>query len=420
MYGTRDNRVRSFAEVVSAGLCIGCGACYGLGGRGSPLSLEDTPSGIRPKFDYEASAVSEHISVCPGATITDDLHEHHTAAAQSLQDRNADLIGPCCSVMVGSAADTQTRFQASSGGIITALCSYCLDTGLASYVVHTASDPNRPWANETVVSRTRDELLSRAGSRYVTSSPCEAIPYILHSPEPCVFVGKPCDVAAMRAAIRAKPAIGERVQLLLTFFCAGTPSSRGPQQLVSSIAGNPELVCSVRYRGNGWPGRFRVVTGDGNEQSLSYEESWGFIQKYRPLRCYLCADGLGQVADVSSGDAWDRHDANNPGLSYLLVRTERGQQVVEAARRKGYLDVRAAKSDDVVAAQGLVERRRQMYGRILSRSIFGLPSPRYEGFDLVLPYRRLPVAKRIRVIVGTVRRIVARRQWRRQEHRFKA
>ena len=64
-------------------------------------------------------------------------------------------------------------------------------------VVHTGAREDKPWMNCTVCSRTRDELLSRTGSRYQASSPCDSLKIIEKSDSPSVFIGKPCDVAAV-------------------------------------------------------------------------------------------------------------------------------------------------------------------------------------------------------------------------------
>src|SRR5258708_16493215 len=125
----------------------------------------------------------------------------------------------------------------------------------------------------------------------------------------------------------SRPQLDQKIGLSLTFFCAGTPSTRGTLDLLSSLGVAPDQVGAVRYRGNGWPGKFSVTSRDGtNAKSMSYPDSWGRLAGYRPLRCHLCPDGLGQSADISCGDAWERFtDTPDPGRSIVIVRTERGR-----------------------------------------------------------------------------------------------
>ena len=71
-------------------------------------------------------------------------------------------------------------------------------------------------------------------------------------------------------------------------------------------------MLELRYRGRGWPGnmavRFREAgTGEVREASTTYAEGWGeILQKHKQWRCQLCADHLGEHADLSIGDPWYR------------------------------------------------------------------------------------------------------------------
>ena len=171
----------------------------------------------------------------------------------------------------------------------TALSLFCLEQGFAGGVLHVAADPERPWRNRTVRSTTREELVARAGSRYAPASPCEGFGQIEAAADASVFVGKPCDVAGLRMAQQLRPELAARTKLAIGFFCAGTPSTRGTLELFRKYGADPADVAGFRYRGRGWPGMATAVFRGGSRPPLkvSYNESWGFVQKYRPFRCYL-------------------------------------------------------------------------------------------------------------------------------------
>ena len=143
-----------------------------------------------------------------------------------------------------------------------------------------------------------------------------------------MFIGKPCDTDALHKLRLQRPELDRNLGLVLSFFCAGTPSTQGTLDLLEQLETNREEVEGVRYRGEGWPGSFKATPRNGSsEKSLSYEEAWGRLTKYVPLRCRLCPDGLGRVADIACGDAWHRYQGNSEeGTSLVLVRTERGKR----------------------------------------------------------------------------------------------
>jgi len=403
--------IKSLKDVVDWDLCTGCGACYYACSEGAVSLINIETLGIRPQFNLPACAeCTKCLSICPGYVVDANTN----VAAESMPPRSeADhAFGPALEIWEGHASDSEIRYSASSGGILTALALYCLEQEKMDFVLHTGVNDEHPMENRTVKSRTRNELLTRTGSRYAPASPCEGLATIEGSHGPCVFIGKPCDVAAVSMLRSVRPALDRKLGLVLTFFCAGTPSTQGTRHLAESLTVLPDQINSVRYRGDGWPGRFTIIYDDERqEKSLSYAESWGKLTHYRSLRCNLCPDGLGRLGDISCGDAWENStDNGNPGLSLVVVRTTRGRQILHAAIAANYVKLRPVTSDNVFAAQrSLLTRRTEIFGRLISLRLFGIPLPRYSGFSLLRSWLRLPPGRKAKTIVGTAKRVIMRR-----------
>ncbi len=398
--------LRNLEQVVAWRLCIGCGTCAAACPQGG-VQLQDLPDeGIRPRF-AAGTGCRERLSVCPGATVE---------APAAPEDEAGRELGAILEIWEGYAVDPEIRFQASSGGLLTALSLFCLQEADMEFVLQAGMDPQQPWRNATHASRGRADLLAHTGSRYATSSPCEGLPWIEHSEGQCLLVAKPCDVAGAALLRRENPALDRRIGLVLTFFCAGTPSTRGTLDLLRELGVDPGELSGLRYRGLGWPGGFRPALRDGGSRFLGYQESWGRLTAYRPLRCHLCPDGLGRLADISCGDAWHRHGGpgdSDPGRSLVLVRTPLGRRILAEAAAAGYVRLEPSGAPEVLRAQAdLLQRRRQLHGRLLAFRLLGLPVPRYRGFALRSSWRRLPAGERFRVVAGTLRRILRRGWWR--------
>ena len=181
-------------------------------------------------------------------------------------------------------SDPEIRHKGSSGGLLTALSLYCLEREAMHGVLHIGSDPSDPLRNKTMMSHTRAELLTKTGSRYAPASACDSLHLIESAPVPCVFIGQPTEVTALRKAEQLRPALAKNVGLALSFFCAGSPARKGTMELLKSMGVDPAEVKDIRYRGNGWPGMFAVTLKGQSAPShfRSYKESWGFVQAYRP------------------------------------------------------------------------------------------------------------------------------------------
>jgi coenzyme F420 hydrogenase subunit beta len=413
-------KIKTIQDVVDWGMCTGCGACFYECDKGAVTLVNIESVGIRPQFDSVACpSCTTCLSICPGYKVDATL-----ATGRPAQVKESDHeFGPALEIWEGHALDPEVRFRASSGGVLSALALYCLENEDMEFVSHTGMDELKPWSNKTVQSRTRKELLERAGSRYAPASPCEGLEAIESSPRPCVFIGKPCDAAAVAMLRQQHPGLDRKLGLVLTFFCAGTPSTKGTLDLVHSLGVATEKVNSIRYRGEGWPGNFKVIYDDPKkEKSLTYEESWGQLTGHRPIRCNLCPDGLGRVADISCGDAWEKLDGNtDAGRSIVIVRTERGRDILHRAMLAKYVKLVPVDSAAVLQAQvNLLQRRKELFGRILGLRLLLTPATTFVGFSLLHSWGQLPLRLKIRTVVGTMSRGLQRKWWRRQPLFLKA
>lgn len=392
--------------VLERRLCSGCGACAYVG-QDYGVSMVDFPEvGRRPVGVKQLPLYikDEIAAVCPGAEVKSPGWGNHEP------DDDEVLVGPSEQIWEGWARDEEIRWAGSSGGVVTALSAYCLERLGMALVVHTGTDPDKPWRNRTVVSTDRVGLIRNSSSRYTTSSPVEALRLIEDSDRPCVFVGKPCDVAAVARLRATRPRLDKNLGLVLSFFCAGTPMSAASMRLAGELGfPDSESIASLRYRGYGWPGDFKVTATDGRSANISYESSWSQLaSRQRQLRCQLCPDGLGELADVTGGDAWHRKNEQGPGISLILARTARGRQIVEGAVKDGYLEVTPSDPSAVVAAQGLVRRRMLIEARLAALRSLLLPTPKFPGFRLASATAQISVKARAKEYLGMLRRAVRR------------
>lgn len=292
--------------------------------------------------------------------------------------------------------------------MLSALNAWLVASGAATEVIGAAADPARPVRTVPVRITSREEALHAAGSRYAPVSVVAAAD--LGSTQ--VMTAKPCEVSAVRAAT----APGAR-PILLSFFCAGTPSQHATEKLIRELGGpDPSAVTDMWYRGRGWPGRFTAVFVEG-EVSATYDESWG--QALGPAtqwRCKICPDGIGESADVAAADSWESDADGYPsfadasGRSALIARTERGLAIVEAAAAAGVIVLRTLNPQQLVGAQPLqVSRRRFLLARIWGARSARRRVPSYRGFGLIaliVPHPRVA----LRTFRGTYRRVRAARR----------
>ncbi len=419
-----NSTLHNVEDVAARHMCMGCGACAGAYPAHVEM-VETLTHGRRPRCKTQQAKsgplAQAMLRLCPGTEIRYPPRD----ACGGVVDELFDDWGPVLEVWEGHAADAELRYRGSSGGLVSALALYALERGGMAGVLHVKAREDVPFLNESVISTSRAQLLEGSGSRYAPSSPCERLHEVETSEHPCVFVGKPCDVAAARKAARARPALAAKLGLTIGIFCAGVPSLSATFDLMRRLgAADPSKVRELRYRGCGWPGRMTVVEDGGpkapRSASVSYDEGWGeILQKKRQWRCHVCADHTGELGDLSVGDPWYRAvEPGDPGQSLLVVRTERGRRLVRQALAAGYVVLHERAPAVLPASQpNLLRTRGAMWGRAVASRVLRASAPRYPGLPLLrLWLTRLSWRERAQSLYGTARRVFgkrlrAREQW---------
>ncbi|HEY5705667.1 MAG TPA: Coenzyme F420 hydrogenase/dehydrogenase, beta subunit C-terminal domain [Terrimicrobiaceae bacterium] len=401
--------MKTVKDITDWRLCLGCGACAYICPKQEIRLVDFIEQGVRPVVEAnDCGSCRLCLDVCPA------YENDHTSinSTPGLIEEVKPYYGPVLEIWEGHAADPEIRSAGSSGGLITALSLYCLEKEAMHGVLHIGQDPDDPLRNKTTLSRTRTQLMAKTGSRYAPASACDRLDLVESAPGPCVFIGQPTEVTALRKARALRPELDKKVGVSISFFCAGSPARKGTLKLLESMGVNPADVQDLRYRGNGWPGMFAVtLKGDSSPSHFkTYKESWGFVQAYRPFSTHLCPDGTGEDADISCGDPWYRElKEGEPGSSILAVRTEAGRRVVRGAIESGYVKLQPAEPWKLLKSQeNLFQKRGAIWGRCATLRAFGLPAPKLKGFSLFKNWLRLSFEDKLRSTLGTARRIIRR------------
>jgi coenzyme F420 hydrogenase subunit beta len=297
--------------------------------------------------------------------------------------------------------------------VLSALLLHLLETRKVGRIVQTAASIDRPVGNETVTSRTPAEILAAAGSRYAPSAPLQQLEAALREPGQAAFVGKPCDVAALRALARCDPRIDATFPYMISFFCAGVPSLAGATKILERLDVAETEVAAFRYRGNGWPGKATATMRDGRELAMSYAESWGgILSRHVQFRCKICPDGTGNFADIACADAWHCDERGYPrfeeadGVSLVLSRTAKGEALVKEIHAAGLIAAKRIAPVEIDAMQpGHRDRKRLILARLAALATLFRPTPRFTGFDLAAAARQARPRALLHNFLGTLRRL---------------
>nr|WP_256834869.1 Coenzyme F420 hydrogenase/dehydrogenase, beta subunit C-terminal domain [Pseudomonas oleovorans] len=394
-------------QVLQSDLCSGCGLCCVVA-ENDAIHIEVDNDGfqrptLNPNYEYKHIASnpdSEAFSrACPGLNL--DIRPYKS-------EHYHPIWGETRSVMRGYALDNEIRRAGSSGGVISALAEYCLDHNLVDGVIQIQASASNPLLNVAVISRTRKNIIASSGSRYAPASPVEALKWIAKSNEKYLFIGKPCDVGAVRQWQAHDPRLKENIPYLFSFMCAGTPSIIGTYQVLEKLDVSREELVSFRYRGDGWPGLTKATLQSGKTRTMTYNDSWGrVLNRHLQTRCKICPDGIGEFADIVCADGWEGDEKGYPsfeerdGHSLILLRTEKGSDLFRSAERHGVVKADTFHIENINAIQPFqYYRRATIFPRLLAMKLLMLKTPRYKGFELSKAMRSIGAYQGFKAFIG--------------------
>jgi coenzyme F420 hydrogenase subunit beta len=209
---------------------------------------------------------------------------------------------------------------------------------------------DRVYMPATRVARSPDQVLACAGTSYVANPTLEALGGDqLRTGESVGVVGLPCQVQAL-ARIGERPETTDPVTLVIGLFCTWAllpaPFRRFfGQHLADRAVRRLEITPP--------PGRELIAFTDRGEVAVPLDEIRPFI---RP-GCRACGDLTSELADLSVGSVEDR-----PGWNTLIVRTERGRELVELALRSGVIEQEPLPEENLAHLRqaSLAKRRRAL------------------------------------------------------------
>ena len=333
-------------RVIKTGLCTGCGACvnicpYQATYRDRTVTLHSCDLSRGRCYDFcpqtPADRGALQRTLADGAEVTPEL-------------------GAAGGFFITRATDERIRRGAQHGGTVTALIVLALREGLIDAAV--LAGEGEELLPRGITVRDPETAAVMGKSRFVVSPTIAEFNRAVRGD--CRRIGvvaTPCQalaLAKMRTQPVAAPDSGiEKLSIVIGLFCGWALSWR---ELAALVRAKTDLA---RVTGMDIPpSRYHVLevyTAEGT-LPISLDEVNSCIR----ASCRSCGDMTAEFSDLSVGSArlpegWDEAR----GWNQVIVRTRRGGDLLELARRKGVLEFREVPSGnwEKLKAASLAKRR---------------------------------------------------------------
>lgn len=230
----------------------------------------------------------------------------------------------------GWAKNPEIRKAASSGGIATAIeQAFIQSGGLVCSCVFENGRFEFAFASKV------EDVKKFTGSKYVKSNPTgiyKKLKSLLNDGKKVLFVGLPCQVAAVRNYVGEK--LCEKLYTI-DLICHGSPL---PEVLEMFLKQYDLKLANLEYIG------FRTKTAFQINNNRRYFSEKGTRDSYTisflnaisyTENCYECQYAtINRVSDITLGDSWgsDLDGAiQNKGVSLILCQSEKGKELLQSS-----------------------------------------------------------------------------------------
>lgn len=363
-------------KVIDNNLCISCGLCS----YANNTKMEMKKGIYIPNFTNKIDNVTDKFlyNICPGKGY-DIINLSKTL----YQEGNTYdyKIGYYSSIGAVRTLDEDFLKNSSSGGMMSYLAFHLLDEKIVDGILTVKFDYTvKGPIPKPFIARTKEDLISAQGSKYMPIPLLQNIDEILNFPGKLAVIGTPCQIAGVRLFQNVNKELQEKINITIANFCGGYRDYRETERIFKVFNVDKNRINFFSYRGNGQPGTMTIKQDNGKIVRVSYPEYarlTGFTKYYR---CRLCVDATGELADISFGDAWHNNFLKTgKKWSFYICRSKKLEAIIENLKNK--INFQDISYDDLISSQkgNLITKKERQHSRIKLYKLMKMQTPIFDG-----------------------------------------
>jgi coenzyme F420 hydrogenase subunit beta len=304
-------------DVHKRDLCIGCGACVDLcpyfkNYKGKTAQL--FPCTLEQGRCY---------AYCPKAEVDLNALTRKTRGV----DYDGSPLGSYRAVMAVRAGGKMPTGIVQGGGTVTALMTFAMQNGLIDAAALTERRDLTPVARLVTDWK---HIVDYAGSKFMASPTVSAVNMAVREGYQRIgIVGTPCQMTAV-AQMCSNPLGKEEhnvpVALSIGLFCNWSLDTRQLMNLLSDKL-DPAGIRKMDIPPP--PADTMILETDVGRIEIALSD----IKPLIPHTCFICMDMTAELADLAVGMF-----EGQPGWNTVIIRSETGAQIVDQARKEGYIE----------------------------------------------------------------------------------
>ncbi|RLG24405.1 hypothetical protein DRN76_04065 [Methanosarcinales archaeon] len=331
------------SEVIESGICSCCGACI----ASCPLNHLQWINGT-PKRPEKKDACKD-CETCYHACYKTGFNESKIEEMIfGRKRREEEVIGIYRNIFEAKANDKKILSKSQDGGIVTAILSYALNTGIIDGAILAE---NYKWKPEPTVATTFDGFVEAAGTKYGTTPNLMKIrtAVIDHALDRVCVVGTPCHIRSIKYLQYINFELYPAITLVVGLFCRENFEYEKMRKRIEQSGVDITEITKISVSKN----FFNAYTKE-NRLSFPITE----IGEWVPKHCLICEDYTSELADISVGC-----EGSGDGWSTVIIRTETGEKIFSGLERSGVITTKTLGDLDHIKEVSVRKRRKAEHNR---------------------------------------------------------
>lgn len=268
--------------------------------------------------------------------IDEIISKSHKKSGLFDLDHPDKYLGSHIACRKGYAADAEIRKNASSGGMVTGLLIYLLETKQidGAWVTKSVIEDEK-LSYKTFIATSKEELKSASSSIYMDMPLLKHLDMIRQFDGKLAIVLTPCLMRALNGKIEKEPELKEKIVLKLSLYCCGNHSDKATSLPLEKMGIPLKDAVRIYYKRGHWRGNSAIVYKNGSQKTFSYTKSICAYKNayfFEQSKCMLCQDHFGNASDISFGDIWLKEMKGNPiKHTSCVIRNQRAYDMYRSA-----------------------------------------------------------------------------------------
>lgn len=308
-------KIKSIYEPVKvifdAKACSGCGICAGI----CPVNCLKVNNGFGLIDEEKCIRCGLCYFSCPRTYLPTELI--YMLQEGSNEIKAYPTVGHFIEAFSARSKVKEIAEVCQDGGI-SSTCLYHLFNSKKITHALGAKMSNTPWRPETTILKSKEEIISTAGTKYVNNANLRDLNKLNNEQGPFAVVGVPCQMQALRKSKLYNiglPALN-KIEYNIGIFCMESFSYQSIMKICEILKVDLKKIKKMDIN----KGKFFVYNLEGEEFSVPIKE----ISHLAREDCELCFDLTSESADISVGSI-----GSPSGWNTVLIRTQKGKKLFQ-------------------------------------------------------------------------------------------